>query len=127
MNFKLIYLGLLSFATLMSLTPSFTPSASACATVDATTQVAIHPEGTTADQQNNTAMEADPNCFNNNAINTTTQVQMAPGDIQQTHEGQQFVGGGDQNNTGLTTPHIPVGVNTQVDVEVPKETFGVGQ
>jgi hypothetical protein len=124
MNFKLISFSLLSAATLIPLIPSFTPSVNACATVDATTQVAIHPEGTNADQQNDTTMAADPNCFNNNAINTTTQVQMAPGDITQTKEGEQFVGGGNQNNTGLTTPNIQVPVNTQVDVEVPKETFG---
>jgi hypothetical protein len=124
MNFKLISFSLLSAATLLPLIPSFTPSVNACATVDATTQVAIHPEGTNADQQNSTAMGADPNCFNNNAINTTTQVQMAPGDIKQTHQGEQYVGGGNQNNTGLTTPNIQVPVSNQIDVEVPKETFG---
>lgn len=124
MKRHLFSLSLLSVATLLPLASSFTKTANACVMVDANPQVAIHPEGTTADQQSTSNMSADDNCFDNNTINSTTQVQMAPGDIKQTHDSQQVVGGGNINNTGLTTPTIKVPVNPKVDVTVPKEAFG---
>jgi hypothetical protein len=124
MKRHLFSLSLLSLASLLPLVPSLTNSANACVMVDANPQVAVHPEGTTADQQSNSSMEADEKCFDNNTINTTTQVQMAPGDIKQSHDSQQVVGGGNVNDTGLTTPTIKVPVNPKVDVTVPKEAFG---
>jgi hypothetical protein len=124
MKRHLFSLSLLSFASLLPLAPSFTNSANACVMVDANPQVAIHPEGTTADQQSTSNMSADDNCFDNNTINSTTQVQMGDGDIKQTHQSDQVVGGGNINNTGLTTPTIKVPVNPKVDVTVPKEAFG---
>ena len=119
MKFNLFPLGLFSLATFLPLTPSFTPSANACAIVDATTQVAIHGSQTPAQQENNVNAGYDDNCFGNTVVGTTTQVGIGPGEIQQRHQGDYFVGGGNINNTGLTTPVIVVPVETQVDVYSP--------
>lgn len=119
MRFPLLSLSLFSLSAVLPLVPSATPSANACAIVDATTQVAIHGSRNPAQQENSVAMGHDDNCFNNNIVNTTTQLGVSPGEIQQTHEGNYFVGGGDINNTGFTTPIIQVPVSTQVDVYSP--------
>ncbi len=119
MRFSLLSLSLFSLSALLSLVPSFTPSANACAIVDATTQVAIRGSHNPSQQENAITMGHDDNCFNNNIVNTTTQLGISPGEIQQTHEGNYFVGGGDINNTGFTTPVIKVPVSTQVDVYSP--------
>lgn len=126
MKLRLISFGLLSFATLLPLTPSLTPAARACVAADATTQVSVHPEGTTAQQQNDVNMAISPDCSNNNAIGTTTQINMGPNSSEQTHQGNYNLSGGAEEN-GYTTPQIKVPVGIQVDVPVPKESFGIGQ
>ncbi|MBE9168830.1 hypothetical protein IQ238_15370 [Pleurocapsales cyanobacterium LEGE 06147] len=119
MRFPLLSLSLFSLSAVLPLVPSVTPSANACAIVDATTQVAIHGSPNPAQQKNNVTMGHDDNCFNNNIVNTTTQLGISPGEVQQTHQGDYFVGGGNLNNTGFTTPVIQVPVGTQVDVYSP--------
>jgi hypothetical protein len=119
MKFPLLSLSLFSLSAFLPLVPSLTPSANACAIVDATTQVAIHGSRNPAQQKNDVIMSHDDNCFNNNIISTTTQLGISPGEVQQTHEGNYFVGGGNLNDTGFTTPVIQVPVGTQVDVYSP--------
>lgn len=119
MKFPWLSVSLFSLSALLPLVPSVTPSANACAMVDATTQVAIHGSRNPAQQKNDVTMGHDNNCFNNNIVNTTTQLGISPGEVQQTHEGNYFVGGGNVNKTGFTTPVIQVPVSTQVDVYSP--------
>ena len=112
-------LALISITTLLPLLPSFTPSVKACTIVDATTQVAIHGSRTPAQQQNTVTTASDNNCFNNTAVGTTTQVGVSSGQVKQSNEASYYVGGGDLNNTGLTTPNVTVTPQTQVDIYSP--------
>jgi hypothetical protein len=112
-------LALLSVTTLLPLFPSFTPSVKACTVVAPTTQVAIHGSRTPAQQENNVTTGSDDNCFNNNIVGETTQVGVSPGQVVQSNTGEYFVGGGDVNNTGLTTPNVTATPTTQVDIYSP--------
>ncbi len=112
-------LTLLSLTTLLPLFSNVTP-VNACTIVDTTTQVAIrgdrnHP----AQQENEINAAADDNCFNNHVVNNTTQVGVSPGQVVQSNQGDYFVGGGNLNDTGLTTPNVIVTPDTQVDVYSP--------
>lgn len=93
--------------------------ANACTIVDTTTQVAIRGSRTPAQQQNQITTGSDNNCFNNHVVGNTTQVGIGAGQIQQSNRGDYFVGGGNINQTGLTTPNITVTPQTQVDVYSP--------
>jgi hypothetical protein len=119
MKFRFVSLSLLSFSALLPFTPSFTPAAKACLVYDVNTQVAIHGSQTPAQQENNVTTGSDDNCFNNVAGGTNTQVGIGAGEVQQNRDAEYFVGGGNQNNTGLTTPTITVTPSTQVDVYSP--------
>lgn len=120
MKFSPLSLSLFSLsAAIVPFLPSATPSVSACAIVDATTQVAIHGSRTPAQQQNNIATGHDGNCLGNTVVGTTTQIGIGSGQIQQTHDGNYFVGGGNINDTGITSPVIEVPVQTQVDIYSP--------
>ena len=119
MKFRIYSLSLLSLTALLPLFPGMTPSANACAIVDATTQVAIHGSATPATQENNVNTGYDDNCLGNTAVGTTTQVGIGPGEVSQSHQGAYFVGGGDINNTGLTSPVIEVTPQTQIDIQSP--------
>ncbi|MGL5795553.1 MAG: hypothetical protein ACRC06_14365 [Waterburya sp.] len=112
-------LALLSVTTLLPLFPSLTPSVNACTVVAPTTQVAIHGSRTPAQQENSVTTGSDENCFNNNIVGETTQVGVSPGQVVQSNTGEYFVGGGDVNNTGLTTPNVTTTPTTQVDVYSP--------
>lgn len=113
-------LALLSLTTLLPLLPSITPAANACTVVDATTQVAIRGDrNTPAQQGSNVTAEVDDNCFNNTAVGTNTQVGIGAGRVIQTSEGKYFLGGGEANDTSLTTPTVTVTPETQVDVYSP--------
>jgi hypothetical protein len=119
MKFTAQSLALFSLTALFPLMPSVTPSTNACAIVDATTQVAIHGSKTPATQQNTVATGSDGNCLGNTAVGTTTQVGIGSGEVKQSHQGAYFVGGGDINNTGITSPTVTVTPQTQVDVYSP--------
>ncbi|MDJ0567934.1 MAG: hypothetical protein QNJ53_02700 [Pleurocapsa sp. MO_192.B19] len=112
-------LALLSLTTLLPLLPSATLSVNACTIVDATTQVAIRGSRTPAQQENNITTESDDNCFNNTVVGNTTQLGISAGQVRQSNQGEYVVGGGDVNNTGLTTPTIIVTPETQVDIYSP--------
>ena len=112
-------LTLLSLTTLLPLFSTVTP-VNACTIVDATTQVAIRGDrNTPAQQENEVTAEADDNCFNNHVVGSTTQVGVGAGRIIQSNQGDYFVGGGNVNTTGLTTPTVIVTPDTQVDVYSP--------
>lgn len=112
-------LTLLSLTTLLPLFSSVTP-VNACTIVDTTTQVAIRGDrNLTAQQENEINAAADDNCFNNHIVGGTTQVGISPGQVIQSNQGDYFVGGGNLNNTGLTTPTVIVTPDTQVDVYSP--------
>lgn len=114
-------LALLSLAVinLLPLLSSATSPAQACTIVDTTTQVAIRGSRTPAQQENIITTGSDDNCFNNTVVGNTTQVGIGAGQIRQSNQGDYFVGGGNINNTGLTTPNITVTPQTQVDVYSP--------
>ena len=112
-------LAFLSLTTLLPLLPSATLSVNACTIVDATTQVAIRGSRTPAQQENKITTESDDNCFNNTVVGNTTQLGISTGQVRQSNQGEYAVGGGDVNNTGLTTPTIIVTPETQVDVYSP--------
>lgn len=115
---KLYCLSLFSLAALFPLVPGATPSASACAIVDATTQVVLNTAPIPADQQNTVNTASDDNCLGNAAVGSTTQVGVGSAP-QQINQSDYFVGGGDINNTGVTSPLIEVTPETQIDVPIP--------
>ena len=112
-------IALLSLTTLLPFLPSLTPSVNACAIVNTTTQVAIRGSRTPAQQENEITTGSDDNCFNNTVVGNTTQVGIGAGQVKQSNQGQFFVGGGETNDTGLTTPTVIVTPETQVDVYSP--------
>ena len=116
---KLYGLSLFSLATLLPLLPNATPAARACAIVDATTQVALHSSPDPANQQNIINTGHDDNCLGNSVVGTTTQVGVGAAPQQQINQSDYFVGGGDINDTGLTSPIIEVTPQTQIDMEIP--------
>ena len=116
---KLYYLSLFSLTALFPLLPGLTQNASACAIVDATTQVALHGSATPANQQNMVNTASDDNCLGNAAVGTTTQVGIGAAPQQQINQSDYFVGGGNINQTGLTSPVIEVTPETQIDLQNP--------
>ncbi|HEY9770668.1 MAG TPA: hypothetical protein V6C71_19635 [Coleofasciculaceae cyanobacterium] len=116
---KLSALSLFSLAALLPLLPTATPGAGACAIVDATTQVALHSSAIPANQQNTVNTASDGNCLGNAAVGTTTQVGVGSDPQQQINQSDYYVGGGDVNNTGLTSPLIEVTPQTQIDLQIP--------
>jgi hypothetical protein len=116
---KLYGLSLFPLATLLSVLPTVTSAANSCAIVDATTQVALHSSATPANQQNTVNTGSDGNCLGNAAVGTTTQVGVGSAPQQQVNQSDYFVGGGDINNTGLTSPVIEVTPQTQIDMQIP--------
>lgn len=116
-NIKLYGLSLFSLAALFPMLPSATPSVNACAIVDATTQVALHSSPLPADQQNTVNTAHDGNCLGNAVVGTTTQFGIGSAPQQQINQSDYFVGGGDINNTGLTSPVIEVTPETQIDLQ----------
>ena len=123
MKFKICSLGLFSLASLLTLIPALTPGVNACAIVDATTQVDIY--GTQPGlQENNVNTGHDDNCFGNAAVGTTTQLGIGQNGTNQTNESDYFVGGGEYNDTGLTSPYIEVTPETQIQLHSPAHDPG---
>ncbi len=124
MKFNLLSsISILSLSALLPIAPSVTPKAHACATTDVLTQVAIHDSQSSATQEGNFNMGSDDNCLGNSTTGTTTQVFFGPGNVEQTYDGNQFVGGGEFNQTGVSSPVIETPVHVPVDVPVPSSTF----
>ena len=119
MKFKLFSLSLLSVSTLLTLAPS-TPSALAgCVMTDVAVQVAIHGSKNPAKQTNNVNMDSQPGCLGNTTTNTSKQVYVGPGDVEQTRSSNHFVGSGTDNGTIVGGPAIAVPVYVPVDVYSP--------
>jgi hypothetical protein len=124
MKFKICSLGLLSLASLLPLIPVLTPGVNACAVVDATTQVDIY--GTQpGTQENNVNGGHDGNCLGNAAVGTTTQVGIGQEGTDQTSESDYYVGGGEYNDTGLTSPYVEVTPETQIQLQSPAHNPGL--
>lgn len=118
-NFKPYGWSLFSLAVLLPVLPRAVPPASACAIVDATTQVGLHSSSMPANQQNTVNTGHDDNCLGNAAVGTTTQVGIGSTPPEQINQSDYFVGGGEYNDTGLTSPYIEVTPETQIDLQIP--------
>ena len=117
-------LGLFSLTALLPLMPSLTPSVNACAIVAPSVQVAIHGSQEEAQQRSNVNSTYDDNCFNNNIVSPNIQVTESSGEVQQTYTGNFHVGGGNLNDTGLTTPVTVVDPHIGVSVYSPAHDSG---
>ncbi len=118
MKFKICYLGLFSLASLLPLIPVLTPGVNACAVVDATTQVDIYGSQPGV-QENNVNSGHDDNCLGNAAVGTTTQVGIGSEGTNQTNQSDYYVGGGEYNDTGVTSPYVEVTPETQIQLQSP--------
>ena len=112
-------LGLFSLTALLPLMPSLTPSVNACAVVAPTVQVGIRGSEQEAQQESEINVTDDGNCFNNHIVSPTFQYGESTGEIRQSNTGNFHVGGGDFNQTGLTTPTVVVDPHIGVDVRSP--------
>lgn len=112
-------ISILFLSALLPWLPSATPKANACAMTDVLIQLAIHGSPQPATQSGNFNMGSDGNCLGNSITNTTTQLYMGSDPVEQTYEGNQFVGGGNINQTGITSPVIQTPVWIPVDVYNP--------
>ena len=119
MNFRNYYLGLLSIATILPFVPAATNSAHACAIVAPSTQVAISGDPSQVTQDNQINTNHDDDCFGNAAVGTNTQTAIGRGEITQNHQGDFYVGGGEHNQMGLTSPYIEVTPEIQLDIYSP--------
>jgi hypothetical protein len=115
--------NLLSAASLLSLSALIplltTPKVNACAMTDVVTQVAIHGSQQPATQSGNFNMGSDGNCLGSSVTGTTTQLYVGSDPVEQTYQGNQFVGGGEFNQTGVSSPVIQTPVYVPVDVYSP--------
>jgi hypothetical protein len=116
---RLSLISILSLSAFLPWLPSATPKANACAMTDVLIQLAIHGSRQPATQSGNFNMGSDGNCLGNTITNTTTQFYMGSDPIEQTYEGNQFVGGGNINQTGITSPVIQTPVHIPIDIYNP--------
>jgi hypothetical protein len=120
MKFNLLSIALISASTLLPLIPSVTPPANACSETAVGVQVRVSGErNPQTDQTFNANQTSDPNCFNNNVVGVGQQVSIGSQAAEQNLEFNQHVGGGDINQTGITTPTVQTQVPVQVDVYSP--------
>lgn len=112
-------LGLFSLTALLPLMPSLTPSVNACAVVAPSVQVAIRGSEKEAQQESQVNATHDNNCFNNNIVSPNVQIGESTGEVRQSYTGDFHVGGGEFNDTGLTTPVTVVDPHIGVDVYSP--------
>lgn len=96
-------LGVCSLVSLLPLVPSFTASVNACSITAPTHQLAITGTRDGAVQSNSVNTGSDENCLGNNIVAPTNQVSVGADQSVQVNEGDYFVGGGEQNSTGVTT------------------------
>jgi hypothetical protein len=116
MKLKLLALSAFSISTLSCFIPGLTHKASAvCVLTDVGVQVAIHGQGTRANQNNKVNQEASSDCYGNSVTTTGTQVYTGKGSVNQNRNVGQYVSGGN-NPTGIAMPAIKIPVNIQVDV-----------
>ncbi|MBE9169909.1 hypothetical protein IQ238_21075 [Pleurocapsales cyanobacterium LEGE 06147] len=117
---KVNLLSAASLLSLLALIPFLTtPKVNACATTDVLTQVAIRGSQQPATQSGKFNQSSDGNCLGNSVTGTTTQLYVGADPVEQTYEGNQFVGGGEFNQTGVSSPVIQTPVHVPVDVYSP--------
>lgn len=120
MKFSVLSFGLLSLAALLPLTPSLTTSASACAQTAVGVQVRVSGQkNPKAAQKYGANQTSDDNCFNNNITSVGKQISVGSEAPEQDLQFNQHVGGGNINQTGMTTPNVKTQVPVQVDVYSP--------
>lgn len=112
-------LGVCSVVTLLPLVPSFTASVNACSVTAPTHQLAITGTRDGAVQSNDVNIGSDDNCLGNNIVAPTNQVSVGADQSVQVNEGDYFVGGGQYNDTGISSPVIEVAPTIQNDVYSP--------
>lgn len=120
MKFKLFSGLLFSVSALLTFAPGSTPAAFAgCVMTDIATQVAIHGSTNPAVQTNNVDMGSGAGCLGNTTTSTSLQLDVSPGDVEQTRNSSHFVGGDPNATTGISGPTISVPVHVPVDVYSP--------
>lgn len=119
MNLTKYIVGIASAATLLPLLPTATPSAQACSITAPTHQLAITGSRDGAIQSNQITTGHDGNCLGNNVVSPTNQVSVGAQQSIQHNEGNYFVGGGDYNQTGVTSPVIEVAPTIQNQIYSP--------
>ena len=120
MKFKLIYLGLFSFSTLLPLMPGISKIArAACVAVDVAPQIGVSNSDSSLQQSTSEANFA-PNCFNSVTSVTDTQVGIGQNPIHQTRHSEHNLGDSEPNPYGLQGPEMFFQVNPQIDTTIPK-------
>ena len=120
MKLNKYFINLICLGSLLPLVTLGAKSANAgCAIVAPTNQVAITGTRDGASQENSVTTSHDDNCLGNTIVAPTNQVGIGSGEIQQNNQGGYFVGGGEENQTGISGPVIEVAPTNQVDVYSP--------
>lgn len=112
-------LGVCSIATLLPLVPSLSASVNACSITAPTHQLAITGNRDGAVQSNSITTGHDDNCLGNNIVAPTNQVSVGADQSVQVNQGDYFVGGGEYNQTGISSPVIEVTPTIQNDIYSP--------
>jgi hypothetical protein len=112
-------IGVCSVATLFPLVPSLTTSVNACSITAPTHQLAVTGTRDGAVQSNNINTGSDENCLGNNIVAPTNQVSVGADQSVQVNQGDYFVGGGEYNDTGVSSPVIEVTPTIQNEVYSP--------
>lgn len=113
------WLGLCSVVTILPLIPSVTSPVNACSVTAPTHQLAITGTRNGAIQQSEINIGHDDNCLGNTIVAPTNQVSVGADQSVQVNEGNYWVGGGDYNQTGVSSPVIEVTPTIQNEVYSP--------
>ena len=112
-------LGVCSVATLLPLIPSATPSVNACSITAPTHQLAITGTRGGAIQSSQITTAHDDNCLGNTIVSPTNQVSVGAEQSVQINQGNYFVGGGEYNTTGVSSPTVVVTPTIQNQIYSP--------
>jgi hypothetical protein len=118
-------IGLLSIATVGTLTALPLPQASAqCVMNDTNIQVSINGSRKPTDRTNDVSQDANGGCVGNTVNTTNVQLQTGGTDraVQRRVSRQQINGGG-TNPSGVAGPTIKTKQNIQVNVDNPADRF----
>jgi hypothetical protein len=118
---KFYSVGILILPVLLSFSPLSTPRASAqCVMADVSAQIAIHGSKKPATQTNDVSMINNGPCYGNVSVNSSTQLAVTSGEVEQHRTSSHYMGGGSSPVPGmLGGPVVKVPVGVQVDVYSP--------
>jgi hypothetical protein len=118
---KYLSWGLLTLPVLISFSPFSTPRASAqCVMADVSAQIAIRGSQKPSTQTNDVSMMDNGPCYGNASINTSTQLAITSGEVEQRRTSSHYMGGGTPPVYGIPGgPVVKVPVGVQVDVYSP--------